>query len=185
MHEKGLQRQKRRRSTGHQPGKRSVSRPADKPRINRLSTGDFVHAFGLHRISLVRAFGETFRRRFFDALEGTKDLRCLGEHFCWHPILPDPARPPRRAPRPDPPVRSMFGFWTRQVGLHRISLIRASGETTSRRVCDASEDTKEACHLCEQFYWHPVLPDPAPSRRRVPDPTRPWFVRVLDTTSCV
>ena len=28
----------------------------------------------------------------------------LGEQFCWHPVLPDPAPPPRHAPRPDPPV---------------------------------------------------------------------------------
>ena len=44
-------------------------------------------------------------------MENTKDLLFLGEQFCWHPILPDPARPPRRAPRPDPPVVCPgFGF---------------------------------------------------------------------------
>ena len=48
--EKSLQRQKRRRSTSGHPGSKSASRPADKPRINRLSTADFVPAFGLHRI---------------------------------------------------------------------------------------------------------------------------------------
>ena len=72
LHEKGLQRQKRRRSTGQQPGTTSARGPADKPRINRGSTGDFVPAFGLHRISLVRASGKTFRRRFHDALEGMR-----------------------------------------------------------------------------------------------------------------
>ena len=60
--------------------------------------------FGLNEISLVRASGETFRRRVFDALEGTRDSCLLGEQFCWHPVLPDPAPPPRRAPRPDPLV---------------------------------------------------------------------------------
>ena len=55
-------------------------------------------------ISLVRAFGGSFRRRVFDALEGTREARLLGEQFCWHPVLPDSAPPPRRAPRPDPPV---------------------------------------------------------------------------------
>ena len=35
----------------------------------------------------------------------------LGEQFCWHPILPDPARPFRRAPRPVLPVVCPgFGF---------------------------------------------------------------------------
>ena len=70
------------------------------PVINPGSTADFVPAFGLHRISLVRASGEAFRRRVFDALEGTRDPCLLGEQFCWHPVLPDPARP--SAGRPDP-----------------------------------------------------------------------------------
>ena len=39
------------------------------------------------------------------------DVRFLGEWFCWHPILPDAARPLRRARRPDPPVVCTgFGF---------------------------------------------------------------------------
>ena len=79
--------------------------------MNRWSTGcqpvvnrGLCSSIGLHRISLVRASGESFRRRVFDALEGTREARFLGEQFCWHPVLPDPALPPRRAPRPDPPV---------------------------------------------------------------------------------
>ena len=33
--------------------------------------------------------------------------------FCWHPVLADPARPLRRAPRPDPPgVCSGFRFYS-------------------------------------------------------------------------
>ena len=59
---------------------------------------------GLHMISLVRASGESFRRRVFDALEGTREARLLGEQFCLHPVLHDPDPPPRRAPRPDLPV---------------------------------------------------------------------------------
>ena len=65
----------------------------------------------LHRISLVRASGRTFRRFVFDALGGTRASCLLGEQFCWHPVLPDPAPPPRCAPRPDPPVVCPgFGF---------------------------------------------------------------------------
>ena len=81
------------------------------PVINRLSTADFVPAFGLHRILLVRASGETFKRFVFDALGGTRDACLLGELFCRGPVLTDPAPPPRRAPRPDPPVVCLgFGF---------------------------------------------------------------------------
>ena len=61
---------KRRRSTGQQPGTKSASSPAVKPDMNRLSTADFVLAFGLNGISLVRASGGTFRRRVFEALGG-------------------------------------------------------------------------------------------------------------------
>ena len=39
---KRVSNEKRRRSTGRQPGTKSASHPADKPRINRGSTGDFV-----------------------------------------------------------------------------------------------------------------------------------------------
>ena len=67
--------------------------------MNRLSTAGFVPAFGLHRILFVRASGEAFRRCVFDALEGTRDLCFLGDQFCWHPVLPDPAPP--SAGRPD------------------------------------------------------------------------------------
>ena len=37
----------------------------------------------LDRISLVRAFGETLRRRIFDALESARKDCSLGEQFCW------------------------------------------------------------------------------------------------------
>ena len=78
----------------------SASCPDDKPIINR----SLCSSIGLHRISLVRASGESFRRRVFDALEGTRGAYLLGELFCRRPVLPSPAPPPRRAPRPDPPV---------------------------------------------------------------------------------
>ena len=81
---------------------------ASQPVTERLSTADFVHAFGSHKISLVRASGETFRRRVIDALRGARDPCLLGVLFCRRPVLPGPAPPPRCAPRcaprPDPPV---------------------------------------------------------------------------------
>ena len=79
--------------------------------MNRGSTAGFLPPIGLNGISLVRASGETFRRRVFDALEGTREACPLGEQFCWHPVLPDPAPLPCRAPRPDPLVVCPgFGF---------------------------------------------------------------------------
>ena len=80
--------------------------------INPLSTADrplvkrsLCSPISLNRVSLARASGEMFRRRVFDALEGTRDACLLGELFCRRPVLPDPASPPRHAlPRPDPPA---------------------------------------------------------------------------------
>ena len=107
LHEKGSQRQKKRRSTGQQPGTKSASRPADKPRINRWSTAGQPRALFFHRFTsdfACSCFWETFKRRVSDALGGTRQACPRGEQFCWHPVLPDPAPPTRRAPRPDPPV---------------------------------------------------------------------------------
>ena len=97
---KRVYKDKRRRSTGRRPGTKSASRPAD-----------FHPRFGLHKILVVSASGETFRRLVFDALGGTRDACLLGELFCRRPVLPGPAPPPRRAPRLDPPVVCPgFGF---------------------------------------------------------------------------
>ena len=99
--------------------KKNDSRSAIKPQKNRLSTADFVPAFGLHNVSLVRAFAERsvsigfrlfvlreklFRRSVFDALERTRGACFLNEQCCRYRFLRGPVRPPRRAPRPDPPV---------------------------------------------------------------------------------
>ena len=107
LHEKGLQRQK---SAGPLVSSQE-ERALLVPLINRGSTGDeprvnrgFCFPIGLHRISLVRASGETFKRRVFDALEGTRKDGPLGEQFCWHTVLSDPVPPPRRAFRRDTPV---------------------------------------------------------------------------------
>ena len=103
----------------------------------------------------------------------------MGEQSCWHPVLPDSAPPPRRALRPDAPVVCP-GFGFDKFGLHNISLVRASGKTFRRRVYIALETTRDACLLGELFC-------PTPPRRPTvhPDPTRPLYVRVLDSTSFV
>ena len=92
-----------RRSTGQQPGTKSSSRHADNPQetaekpIVKRGTSSSI---GLPTIWLVRASGETFRRRVFDALEKTRVACLLGEVFC-------PTPPRRPAVRPDP-TRSLY-----------------------------------------------------------------------------
>ena len=79
--------------------------------INNWSTADFVPAFGLHMISLVRASGKTFKQYFLDALEGAREACFLRELFCQRPVLTDPVPSPRHVLSPDAPaVCSGFGF---------------------------------------------------------------------------
>ena len=105
-----------------------------KPFVNRT----FCLAYGLHRISLVRASKEMFRTVVFDALEGTRDGCVLCEQTRRRPIqpgLPSPAAPPCAAP-PDPSVVCPdFGFDRFVIFLlfvllkkspQRMSLIRQS-----------------------------------------------------------
>ena len=108
LHEKGLQRQK-----GDGPLVSSQEQRALLvPLMNRLSTADFVPlsvyiGFRLY-VLLERRSGDLSS---IDALGGAREACLLGEQFCWHPILPDPTSPPRRAPRHDPPVVCPgFGF---------------------------------------------------------------------------
>ena len=75
----------------------------------------------LHRISLVRAAGKTFRTCVFDAFEDTTDGCLLGKPFCRSPVLPGPAPSTRRAPPRPRPAGGMFVFWTRQVNLARFA----------------------------------------------------------------
>ena len=62
------------------------------------------------------------------------------------------------------------------IGLHRISLVRASEETLRTGVFDALEVTRVACLLGEPIRRRPVLPGPA-------SPCRP-AVRCLDSAPC-
>ena len=151
--------------------RRALAVPAYKPRINRLSTVDFVPAFGLHKISRVRASGKTFKRRVFDASEGTRDPCLLGEQFCWHPVLPDLAPPPRRALRPDPPVVCPgFGL----DGLHMNSLVRASEASFMTIVFNAWGEKRVACSLGDRNVGVPSGPArPSPPTALCAAPPRP------------
>ena len=113
MHEKGLQRQK-----GVGPLVSSQEQRALLvPRLNR----SFRSSICVHRISLVRASGETFKRRFLDvscfrrdvqtvfldSLESKREGLSPGRiDLTASPLTRAPSRlPPRRAPpRPDRPV---------------------------------------------------------------------------------
>ena len=110
---KGFTKTQRRRSTGLQPGTKSAFRPADKPLINRLSTGRCVPP------SVYIGF------RLFVLLE-----KRSGDVSSMH--------------------------W------------RLRGTLVSWANCSVG-----------------VPSCPAPPRRHAvrPDPTRPWYVRVLDSTS--
>ena len=90
-----------------------------------------------------------------------------------HPARPRPAARPCALTRP---ARGMSGFWIRQVlafSLHRILLVRDSGETLRRRVFDALGGTRDACLLGELFCRRPVLPGPAAPPDHAPRPDPP------------
>ena len=74
------------------------------------------------------------------------------------------------------------------IGLHRISLVRPSEESFRTGLSDALEGTRGGRHLGDPIRRRPILPGPAPPRRpavRLPDPTRPWYVKVLDCSATV
>ena len=72
--------------------------------MNRLSTSGFVPPPLYIVFRLFVHLGGRFRRRVLDALESARVDCSLGAQFYWRTVLPDPAPPPRRAPRRDPPV---------------------------------------------------------------------------------
>ena len=75
------------------------------------------------------------------------------------------------------------------TGLHRISFARVSEESFRTFVFDSLDvlvTKKDGCLLGEPSRRRPVLPGPALPRRLAVQrrtPTRPWCVRVLDSTS--
>ena len=71
------------------------------------------------------------------------------------------------------------------IGLHRISFVRASEEPFKTYVSDVSESKKDFCPPGDPTRQCPTLPPPTSPRRpavRSLAPTRPWYVRVLDST---
>ena len=68
-----------------------------------------------------------------------------------------------------------------------ISFVRASEETFRTGVLDALAGKRVGRLLGEPTRRRPVLPRPALPRRPAvccPEATRPWYVRVLDSTGC-
>ena len=84
----------------------------------------------MDRISFVRVFGKSFRRRVFDALGGRGTLASWANCSVGVPSCPAPPRRP--AVRPDP-TRGTFGFSIRQIPghvLHEKGLQRQKGVGT-------------------------------------------------------
>ena len=70
------------------------------------------------------------------------------------------------------------------TGLHRISFVRACEETFRTVVYGTLVGTRVRCLLGEPNRRRPFRPGPIWPRRRAvhrPAPTRPWYVRVLDS----
>ena len=90
----------------------------------------------------------------------------------------------RVPPCPDPPVVCP-GFGFDKIGFQKISVVRASENTFGTGLFGALEGTRDGCPLNDPISRRPVLPGPASLRRPAvpgPDPTHPWYVRVLDST---
>ena len=176
MHEKGLQRQ-----IGVGPLVSSQKQRALLvPVINRLPNAyrplvnwSLCSSVVLHRISLVRVSGESFRRLVFDALGGARDACLLGKLFCRRPVLPRPALPSNVRPDPTRPwyVRVLNST---DEGSHGISFVRASEELFTTVVFDALGCTRDGCVLRKQTRRHPILPGlprpAAPPCAARPDP---------------
>ena len=116
LHEKGLQRQiRRRRSTGQQPGTKSASRLGDKPVINRLSSGRCVPPSVYIGFRLF-CFWRDVQATCSPCLGGYEGRLCPGRTVlsASSPARVRPAAPPCAAPTQ--PAGGMSGFWTRQVG---------------------------------------------------------------------
>ena len=116
-----------------------------------------------------------FRRCVLHALEGTRGAYLLGDLFCRRSVLPGrhPAAPPRAPTRP---AGCMAGFWTCQVGafeeMFRTVVFDALEGRGTVVPCANKPVGVPSCRAC-----------PAQTLRHAPpDATRPWCVRVLDST---
>ena len=124
------------------------------------------------------------RRSFFHRMEGKRGCFLLGEKSRRRLVLPVPARPRRLAVRRPVPTRPGYARVLDSTGLHMNSLVRAS-EESFRTVVFALGDNRVACFLGGPTRRRPVGPGPArpahPAVRR-PAATRPWYVRVFEST---
>ena len=172
---------------------KSASRPGDEPRINRGSTAGqplvnrlFCSSAGLHRNSFVRACKEPCRGIPGHALheKGLQRQKGVGtlvssqeQRALLVPVI-------NRLSTACQPVVNR-GFCS-SIGLHSISLVRASRGTPRRSVFHRLGGKRVGFLLGEQSCRRrPVLPVPARPHRpagRRPVPTRPGYVRVLDST---
>ena len=100
LHEKGLQRQIGVGTLLSSQKRRALF----VPRFNRT----FCSSTGLHRISFVRAFEESFRRVVFGTLLGTRDRCPLGGPNRRRSFRPGPAWPRRRAVDRPAPTRPWY-----------------------------------------------------------------------------
>ena len=82
-------------------------------------------------------------------------------------LAPNLARPRSAAPpgAPTRPARGMSGFWIRQVGLHRISLVRISVQDNRPRCPGGQEGRFSPCRT-EPSVSRLALPHSAPPPRR-------------------
>ena len=107
----------------------------------------------------------TIRRRYIGQQPGMKSARGLAEKNADNPLV----------------SRSFCSA----TGLCRNSSVRASRDTPRRVSPHCLENTRDGSILGEPNRRRPVLPVPAPPRRlavRRAAPTRPWYVRVFDST---
>ena len=172
---KGFTETKRRRSTGRQPGTKSASRPADKPVITA----------GQPLILFFRRFTWDFACScFWRDVEATF-LRCLGRYdgplFPWRTVLlaPNLARPCPAAPpgAPTRPARGMSGFWIRQVYIRIRLFVFPKGR--SRQLSSLLWWARGS----DVSWANRTVNVPSGPAMRRPAPTRPWYVRVLDSAS--
>ena len=97
-----------------------------------------------------------------------------------------------RGPADNPDVNwSSTARCVPRIGLHGISFIRASEETSRRVVFDARGGKMVGCLLGAPTCRRPTLPRPPrpaplcparPAAVRRPTPPHPWYVRVLGST---
>ena len=92
-----------------------------------------------------------------------------------------PTPPGRSAGRPDPTRPWYVRVLDSTGGFDRFacSCFWGDDQATCLRCLRGYEGLLS---LVEQFCLDPVLPDPAPPSAVRPGPTRPWYVRVLDST---